>query len=287
METRELLRRTIADFFEVDVNQVGPTFPLTGPIVHGSIGRATLASRIQHHVGLKSKAIYSAVTYGELEAELIPGAANSVPAPVGSSSPSNNGSGPVNARRMRRALPAVGGQVSCGIDMELVENLPTATDYWEDAFYRASFTPVEIAYCLMQEKPSLHFAARWCAKEALKKCDPAFFSEELKDLEVVSGESREPLLNHHVGGEVRTLPHAVSISHTPLAAIAVVIKVGNESAQRVVSPTPAALTSGPRPEPAESPPRASSNRFSVLQTLVALAALGLAILALYRTFHFG
>ncbi len=287
METRELLRRTVADFFEVDVSQVGPTFPLTGPIVHGSIGRAALASRIQHHVGLKSKAIYSAVAYGELEAELIPGAANSVPASIGSSRPSNNGSGPIDVRRMRPALPALGGQVSCGIDMELIENFPAATDYWEDAFYRACFMPAEIAYCLMQEKPSLHFAARWCAKEALKKCDPDLFSEEMKYLELVSGESQEPLLNHHVDGEVRSLPHAVSISHTPLAAIAVVIKVGNEPAQLVVSPTPVAMTSGARPESAGSLLRASSRRFNVLQTLVALAALCVAILALFRTYHPG
>jgi 4'-phosphopantetheinyl transferase superfamily len=64
--------------------------------------------------------------------------------------------------------------ITCGVDIEMVVSLPVVADYWSDAFYCATFTPAEIAYCLLQDQPLVHFAAHWCAKEALKKCDPAY-----------------------------------------------------------------------------------------------------------------
>jgi phosphopantetheine--protein transferase-like protein len=289
METRDLLRKTVADFFEVDVGQVGPTFPLTGRIVQSSIDRAALASRIRHQVGLNSKAVYTAATYEELEAGLIPGVAQSVPASMGSPTATlNDRATRVTTRSVRPAEPAPDGRpASCGIDMELIERFPSVADYWEDPFYKTCFTPAEIAYCLMQEAPAHHFAARWCAKEALKKCDPDLFSEEMKNLEVVSGDSQEPLLNHYVGGELRRLPHSVSISHTPLAAIAVVIRVGSGSAQPDFSPGTVTSVSDP-PREAEEPPLSSSSRLlGILPTLFALVALCLAVFALLRTYHVG
>jgi phosphopantetheine--protein transferase-like protein len=286
MEPRELLRKTIAEFFEVDSSQVGPTFPITGPLVASSVGRAALDSRIRHQVGLKSNAVYSARTYAELEAEIIPRGPDSTAPSTGSfTGGSSNGDVKIGRRHTSPSTPAVGRQVSCGIDIELIESLPTATDYWEDAFYKENFTPAEIAYCLIQEKPALHFAARWCAKEALKKCDPDFLYEEMKNLELIAGESRQPTLNHYVGGEARRLPHAVSVSHAPLAAVAIVIKSGNEQAQPAVAPTAVASTSGAVNVPNQSLRQISQGRFAILQTLVALVALGLSVLALLKAHH--
>ena len=62
--------------------------------------------------------------------------------------------------------------LACGIDIERVDAMPVTDDYWEHEFYKESFSKDEIAYCLLQENPRMHFAARWCAKEALVKCDP-------------------------------------------------------------------------------------------------------------------
>ena len=96
----------------------------------------------------------------------------------------------------------------------MIEHLPRVADYWEDPFYRDHFAPAEIAYCQLQETPALHFAARWCAKEALRKCDGAFLSTAMKDIEVVADETGAPFLVYHAGGGTRRLPHAVSLSHT-------------------------------------------------------------------------
>lgn len=70
METATLLRRTVAEFFEVDEGQVGPSFSLQAR--RGSIARAALDAAIRSRVGLKSQAVYSAATFGELEAEIAP-----------------------------------------------------------------------------------------------------------------------------------------------------------------------------------------------------------------------
>jgi phosphopantetheine--protein transferase-like protein len=299
METRDVLRATIADFFEVDPGQVGAAFPLSGRLGQGSIARAALDSVIRRRVGLKSTAVYSARTYGELEAALLGNTSEGLPppssaagaSPVFSPEPAANGSAPRVAAASTASAARMGPPVSCGIDIELVENLPPATDYWEHEFYTTVFTPKEIAYCLMQENPPLHFAGRWCAKEALKKCNPELFAEEMRNIEFVSGESPGPYLCRYVGEEARRLPHAVSIAHTPQAAIAVVVKWNGAMAVEALGPE------GPLPDPgsgsmaAPAPPppapavQAARGGLGLWSALLAFAALVVAILALLRTFR--
>jgi holo-[acyl-carrier protein] synthase len=305
METRDLLRATIAEFFEVDPSLVGSAFPLSGRLGQGSIARAALDSAIRRRVGLKSTAVYTVRTYGELEAALL-GSASEVPPsarvlgepPAFPPDPVSNGSaGRVPAASAiaptDAAAPGASLPVSCGIDIELVENLPAATDYWEHEFYTTVFTPKEIAYCLMQENPPIHFAGRWCAKEALKKCDAALVAEEMRNIEFVSGESRVPYLCRYVGGEARRLPHAVSIAHTAQAAIAVVVKWNGAMAVEAQGPAGPLADSGSRPGPVAAPapsPTALASPASrgglwSWSSLLALAALVLALLALLRTFR--
>jgi phosphopantetheinyl transferase (holo-ACP synthase) len=246
------LRRAVAEFFAVEEGDVTPAFPLAGPRGASSITRAALDAAIRRRVGVKSRTVYTAKTFGELEAEIAPGAIP-VPTPLPSSIPD---------------APAASTPLGCGVDMELVENLPRADDCWTDGFYLATFAPAEIAYCLVQPEPALHFVARWCAKEALRKCDPAFSTVELKDLEVAHEPAGAPYLVHHIGGSPRRLPHALSLSHTALAAVAVVVRAP------VAMPSPLILPLPPPPAPV------ASRRGGWL----ALAALVIALWALYRTF---
>ena len=267
MEAATLLRKTVAEFFEVDEGQVGPSFSLQTR--QGSIARAALDAAIRGRVGLKSRAVYSARTFGELEAEIAPG---------------SNGSPPPPTLAPIASVPAssIGASgASCGVDLELVANLPVAVDAWEHDFYRGNFTPSEIAYCLRQPEPLTHFAARWCAKEALKKCDRAFLAVDPKEIEVVLDEAGAPRLEYVDGsGPSRRLPHAVSLSHTSHAAIAVVVRVDPppppSPVPAVASPPPVAAPSGPA-----LPGR---RRGSWLLIILNLLAIGLAALALARTF---
>jgi len=266
------LRKAVAEFFEVDEDAVGPGFSLRGRRGQGSIARAALDSAIRRRVGLTSRSVYTARTYGELKAALVPGNASDTAL-------RDNGQDVALAPQLRSAAPAdipASGAVRCGIDIELIDFFPRLADCWEDPFYRNHFTPAEIAYCLLQETPVLHFAARWCAKEALKKCDSAFLTIAMKDLEVVTDNAGAPSLMEHAGGGARRLPHAVSLSHTPYAAAAVVVTVDLPAA--VPIPLPLAAVA--------APPLSSSSRLlgSVVPTLLSLIALGTAIVGLLRTF---
>ena len=241
-EKTALLRRTIAEFFDVDEDRVGPAFPLFGQRGQSSIARAALDSAIRRRVGLKSRKVYSAKTYGELEVELL-GHATETEAisaiPAGSAA---------------LAQEAVPEPLHCGIDIELIENLPVVADHWEDAFYRDHFTPSEIAYCLMQAEPAQHFAARWCAKEALKKCDKDLMVEELKNLDVNLDDSGAPYFMHRSGEAYRRLPHAVSLSHTSHMAIAMVVRSDEPRAELISVPEvrPAQFITQPAPPPVRS-----------------------------------
>jgi len=50
--------------------------------------------------------------------------------------------------------------ITCGVDIEMGASLPVVADCWSEAFYRATFTPAEIAYCLLQDQLLVRFAAR-------------------------------------------------------------------------------------------------------------------------------
>jgi phosphopantetheinyl transferase (holo-ACP synthase) len=163
----------------------------------------------------------------------------------------------------------------------MVESLPVVGDYWNDAFYSASFTSAEIAYCLLQDQPLVHFAARWCAKEALRKCDPAYLQADLRTLEVQLNANGAPSLCAVVDGHSTPLPFAVSLSHTTHAAVAVVVKMPvNLDTERAI--TPAVLPVGPAPSPSSTVTESPWSS-TLLPLLMGGGALGLAFWALVRT----
>jgi holo-[acyl-carrier protein] synthase len=279
MDAGTKLRKTVAEFFDVDERQVEPSFSLLS--CQGSIARAAFDAAIRRGVGLKSRAVYSARTFGELAADLGIGhdGASASPGPA-STLPSL----PPQGGREPESSPSSNGHAgaSCGVDIELVEHLPVVVDPWEDPFYRSHFSSSEIAYCVRQPEPLLHFAARWCAKEALKKCDRAFLAIEGKDVEVVNDEAGAPHLVHLTEGSSRRLPHAVSLSHTTHAAVAMVVRIDAiqpAPVEPVVATVPAPIEVAP---PAPSPKR--SRLVPATLVLLNLITLGLAAVALYRTF---
>ena len=81
-----------------------------------------------------------------------------------------------------------------GLDIQDIASLPVATDYWDEVFYSSTFGKSEIAYAVMQPEPRIHFAGFWCAKEALRKCDPAFATVEPAATMVAHETSGNPYL---------------------------------------------------------------------------------------------
>ena len=240
---------------------VGPA-DLGGPLggrLKTSIGRATLEAVLRREFGVGGPGVLRAATYADLEAAVL---GTAPPPAAAAASPGPD--------RPAETISATGSAPGCGVDVEQVAALPAAADYWADAFYQANFTPAELAYCVRQDDPRPHLAARWCAKEALAKADPAFAGRPFAEVEVVRGDGGAVRLAAVRGGVRRDLPHAVSLSHTADTAVAVVV-----GAVRVAAP-PAGTPAPPAP-PAPAR-RGPGYLLWAVTTLLAAAALVLAAL---------
>ncbi len=66
--------------------------------------------------------------------------------------------------------------LSIGIDIEDIERFKNK----DEAFINRIFSPLEIKYCNSKPFPHQHFAARYCAKEAVFKALSAFNVQGIK-----------------------------------------------------------------------------------------------------------
>jgi len=115
------------------------------------------------------------------------------------------------------------GGLQVGLDVQDIGALPSADDYWDHEFYKENFDKSEIAYAVVKPEPRTHLAGFWCAKEALRKCDPAFAGTGFATTAVAHDVGGRPyLMSITPAGRVR-LPHALSISHSGQIASAVVV----------------------------------------------------------------
>ena len=215
MESKEQLRQIVAQLAGLNPDAINTDFSLKSRGLQSSVRRAALAAAIRRHLGVNVADVYSVVTFRDLEAAVVEGGAQA--------SASRGKPADLQNPIVASALSGV-DDLACGIDIERVDAMPVTDDYWEHEFYKESFSKDEIAYCLLQENPRMHFAARWCAKEALVKCDPAFKGQPFSTMEVVRNKSGEVSLSHHANGTSTKPPLAVSISHTETMAAAVVVR---------------------------------------------------------------
>jgi phosphopantetheine--protein transferase-like protein len=116
----------------------------------------------------------------------------------------------------------VHGLPLCGVDIEHAATFPETEDYLQHQFYRDHFTRDEIDYCSAQFEPRLHFAARWCAKEAVRKCLSALMNVDNSKLEVRKRPDGAPFLVMQTSTGTRGLPVSLSLSHSGGMAIAMV-----------------------------------------------------------------
>jgi phosphopantetheine--protein transferase-like protein len=265
MERRDSLVQIVSELMEIDSARITSDLPLVGKGMQGSLARTRLDAAIRKRIGIRSPAVYSAKSFGELETAIF----------TDSTRPQ-----PPSVVTFHSDQPDISSPpISCGIDIENVDDLPGTKDYREDDFYKLAFSPTEIAYCLLQENPRMHFAARWCAKEALRKCDAAYLDVEMSAIEMVNPGSGAPYLAERLNGKAVRLPFAVSVSHTRSAVVAIVIK----AASQLVSPVSEGHMTEAETPRGDSPPEQASRAGSGLSLLV-FSAIVLAVWALIRTF---
>jgi holo-[acyl-carrier protein] synthase len=267
-EVRQVLTAIISELCEVDPAQIGPDFPLASGRLRSSLGRATLDAKIRRRLGRKLENLQSLRTMGEIEAALAGDQSRaSAPAPfVPIDPPAEPGLPALPAKAPKPvALPPAAAGFSCGIDVESISALPETKDYWEETFYRTNFTAAEIAYCISQPNPRMHFAARWCAKEALKKCRPEYLPWAMNRIEVVRSGAGSPSLRVLAEEGERTPPVAMSLTHNEDWALAIVVSATETSS----APVPD-LSGAPRRDPVAFALSLAAFACSILALIMAL-----------------
>jgi phosphopantetheine--protein transferase-like protein len=225
-DRREMLKAIVGELCEVEPAQIGPDFVLSSGRLRSSLGRATLDAKIRRRLGVKVENLHAARTFGELETAM---ASNQAPmAAIGQNFPVvppaklAESDQPQKIPRPAIDVPADSG-LSCGVDVEAISALPAAKDHWEDPFYRGNFTSAEIAYCISQPNPRMHFAGRWCAKEAFKKCIPAHLSLEMNQIEVAHTPAGTPFIQLLEAKSPTKPKVALSMTHNEEWAVAIVV----------------------------------------------------------------
>lgn len=109
-----------------------------------------------------------------------------------------------------------------GTDLVEVGRIRDVIEVWSERFLGRIFTADEIAYCHQRATPSIHFAGRFAAKEAVKKAMYAAGRKEpilFRDIQIQRDSEGAPIV---VLEGLAESPQ-VSISHTSRYAVATAV----------------------------------------------------------------
>lgn len=114
-----------------------------------------------------------------------------------------------------------------GNDIIEVKRIKSIIDRYQNRFLKRIFTPYEQNYCLAKKEPSLHFAGRFAAKEAIVKALGTGLRDGLTwlDIEIRNDVKGKPfiVLSDKLLNLFQGLSISVSISHCHEYATAVAI----------------------------------------------------------------
>lgn len=121
--------------------------------------------------------------------------------------------------------------LSTGIDLIEISRLAGAIERHGRRFLERIFTPQELAEC---EGNTASLAARFAVKEAVAKAlGTGIGPVAWKEIEVLRGEKRAPLLHlhgeaHYLADRLGLKTWSLSLSHTQEYAVALVVAMGEE-----------------------------------------------------------
>ena len=238
----ETLRELIATLSNKEKSQISAATPIQS-LFSESFGHARLAAALRYKLNVSNAEVYHAATFGDL-CKVLGVAAQDGAAPT-VSPPYMPSVSPLLAQQTSNG----GRTMQVGIDLQQIAAVSVVPDYWEDDFYRNTFTPREIAYAILQPSPPATFAGMWCAKEAVRKADSALAHVAWTAIEVIHDASSKPSMA--INGE--PLAGILSISHSGEVAIAIFIAAG------LPEPVPAPVQAQPAYLPENSPEHTSLN----------------------------
>ena len=90
---------------------------------------------------------------------------------------------------------------------------------FSNSFMKKYYSINEIKYCNDRSNPLIHFAARFAAKEAIRKAGFQYGYEiDLKEIEILSNDKRIPSVN--IANSQIPLSFEISLSHSSNSSIA-------------------------------------------------------------------
>lgn len=122
-----------------------------------------------------------------------------------------------------------------GVDLVELQRFDKILQKHDSTFIKRIFTTNEITYCEKHASPLKHYAARFCAKEAVSKALGTGIGKNLGflDIQITSQENKKPSIillgkaKKHFSNPV----FDVSLSHTDTLATAFVIAYENNSSE--------------------------------------------------------
>lgn len=123
--------------------------------------------------------------------------------------------------------------IGIGIDVVEVERIKSSMDEFGARFVQRLFTEAEREYCERQQRPELHYAARFAAKEAVAKAFGTGIGKEIGwlEMEIVRRSSGEPDLVLSGGAKIHAAERGitevkVSLTHAKHYAAANAVVLG-------------------------------------------------------------
>ena len=121
--------------------------------------------------------------------------------------------------------------IGTGIDLVQVERIKRAVERWNDKFLSRIYTSKEISYCREKKQDYVHLAARFAAKEAVRKA----LEERMdwREVEIINNPLGKPEVNlrgkaEEIGRRRGAKEIFLSLSHDHDYALAQVVIVKSD-----------------------------------------------------------
>ncbi|NTW69006.1 MAG: holo-ACP synthase [Chlorobiaceae bacterium] len=122
-----------------------------------------------------------------------------------------------------------------GIDCEDIDRWHNMLSKLESGAQHKLFTEAEHLYCKSFKNPEAHYAARWCAKEALLKALYPFCKVDLRQIEIANDKEGKPFFVISDPQVAKlNLAIRVSLSHSKKTAMAIVVVAVGPDAQNSI-----------------------------------------------------
>jgi holo-[acyl-carrier protein] synthase len=217
---------TIAQIARTEAASLAPDLPLGKLGLGTSLGLGLLRSALERKFQRKLRPLTWQMTVGQVTAMLdgVETAPEAQPVPLPAGAPpvarAVQPSGPFGGRTRTAPAPAPLA-LGHGVDIQEIAALPeTGGDFATQPFFQEHFSPRELAAAKDRADLRAHLCGLWCAKEAVKKSDPALLALTFAEIELTHDAAGRPLVQLGAPGLGGRFTVAVSISHSAAYAVA-------------------------------------------------------------------